>query len=140
MKGTRGKALALLGVAFGVGVLTGAAGMAMADGRKAPVAPGRGPDYYLQRLTGALDLSAGQRDSVKAVLDRHAPEMERVWDEVRPKMTAVRQRIRAEIRVQLSPVQLKQYEALLARDDAERARARAAAVARDTTGVARDGR
>lgn len=122
MKGSRSKAVFLLASAFALGVLSGAGGMAVAERRTPMPRGGRGTAAYLERLAGTLDLSSVQRDSVRAVLDRHAPAMEAIFNEVRPRMDTVRQAVRAEVRQHLTEAQLMKYEEMLRHDDAERNR------------------
>jgi Spy/CpxP family protein refolding chaperone len=113
---SRGAALLLLAAAFVAGALTGAGATTLlrAEGRM-PERHARGPGGYLAFLTRELDLSAAQRDSVRAVLERHHPTMDSLWQATRPRLETLRATIRSEIRTQLTPAQRTKYEKLLER-------------------------
>lgn len=80
----------------------------------------RGSDWYVELLQQELDLSATQRDSVQAVLDRSAAPMEAVWTDMETRIDSLRFAIRADIRAQLSTEQQSRYAEVTARLDAER--------------------
>ena len=75
---------------------------------------------YLRLLGENLDLSSAQRDSVRAILDRHRGDMDAIWQEVAPRYETMRSQIRSEIRTQLTPEQQRKYADLTARLDQER--------------------
>lgn len=114
------KAGALLALAVLAG---GAAGSALtsrsdactASGTKK--APGEG---FVSLLTDELTLTPSQQDSVRAVLARHQPAMDGLWEEIRPRVDSVRTIIRGEIAPHLNADQQTKFAALTARLDAER--------------------
>lgn len=121
MRRPRWAAVALLGASFATGTLAGAGAMAIAERHRRPDAHhARGPDRYLEALTGTLHLTPQQRDSVRAVLDRHAPAMDSVWRQVEPRFARLRDAIRLEIRGHLTAGQQEAYTDMLQRHDAER--------------------
>ncbi|PYO85721.1 MAG: hypothetical protein DMD68_02990, partial [Gemmatimonadetes bacterium] len=71
-------AAVLLAAVFVAG---GAAGWGIAAWRD-PRGHRGGPDAMVNYLDDHLRLSAAQKDSVRAVLARHRPEMEALWREV----------------------------------------------------------
>lgn len=114
------KAAALLGLAVLAG---GAAGSALTSRSDActsdtkPKAPGEG---FVSMLTEELTLTPSQQDSVRAVLARHQPAMDGLWEEIRPRVDSVRTIIRSEIAPHLTTEQQPKFAALTARLDAER--------------------
>jgi Spy/CpxP family protein refolding chaperone len=113
---SRGAALLLLTAAFVAGALVGAGATTLlrAEGGM-PERHARGPNAYLALLARELDLSPAQRDSVRAVLERHHPAMDSLWQATRPRLETLRAAIRSEIRTQLTPAQRTKYEQLLER-------------------------
>lgn len=114
--------LLLLAAAFlfggGIGLITG---MQVGDGNDRDHAHRRGGRTHLEeRLQRALDLSPEQRDSVRAILERHRPGFDSVWAETRPRYETLRDRVRSDIRAQLNPDQQRRYDDMIARLDAER--------------------
>jgi Spy/CpxP family protein refolding chaperone len=81
---------------------------------------GRGPRGHVERLQRELDLTPDQRDSVRAILERHRPGFDSVWAESRPRYETLRDRVRSDIRAQLDPHQQRRYDDMIARLDAER--------------------
>jgi hypothetical protein len=80
----------------------------------------RGGDWYVELLDRELKLSGTQRDSVRAILRRHRGDMDSIWGELNTRLDQMRDTIRAEVRVQLTPEQLTRYADVTARLDAER--------------------
>jgi len=111
---SRTKAWAV-GLLVAVFVAGGAAGW-VAAGWSARSFPrmGRGPDGMAEYLARRLDLSATQRDSVRAGLARHHAEMQAIWRTVRPRLDSLRAVVNEEIRTQLTPAQQERYTRLLA--------------------------
>lgn len=113
--------LLLLAAAFlfggGVGLITG---MQVGDGHDRGHSHGRGGRAHLERLQRELDLTPGQRDSVRAILERHRPGFDSVWAETRPRYETLRDRVRSDIRAQLDPDQQRRYDDMIARLDAAR--------------------
>ncbi len=79
-----------------------------------------GGDWYVELLDRELKLSAIQRDSVRAILNRHHGDMDSLWNQFGNRLDQMRDTIRAEVRVQLTPDQLARYRDVTARLDAER--------------------
>jgi len=67
-----------------------------------------------------LDLTATQRDSVRAILERHRADLEKIWRQVHPQFDSVRSRMSAEISAQLTPAQRTRYADLERRLDRPR--------------------
>lgn len=113
---TRWRAASLLAAVFLVGLLTGAGVSAWADrdphdgGRG-----GRGRGGYLARLDRELDLTDAQKDSIRAILDRHEPAFDSLWQETRPRFETLRAGIRSEVRTHLTNDQRTEYDALVER-------------------------
>ncbi len=123
MTNSRSRAAALLLATFVAGALVGGAVIGLAerrDDRHGAWRPRHGSEEYLQRLTEGLELTSVQRDSVRAILDRHRDGMESLWREIRPRFETLRDSIRSEIRSQLTPEQRDSYAELLRRHDEER--------------------
>ncbi len=106
-------ATALLAAVFGAGAMAGWAIQAQADDRGARDRR-RGTDAMVSYLAGELDLTAAQRDSVRAVFDRHRPAMKALWETVHPQMDSLRRAMRVEIAARLTPPQQRRYQALIA--------------------------
>jgi len=90
-----------------------------------------GPDAMVNYLDDHLRLSAAQKDSVRAVLARHRPEMEALWREVHPRFDSIRTVIRSEISGQLTAGQRDEYVRLLAEQEHQRQRQDSANANRD---------
>jgi hypothetical protein len=120
----RRRAALLLAAAFLVGALCGAAGMLVASQRGMGPSPPRrrGPHGYVEHLTRTLDLSSAQRDSVRAILERHRPAMDSLRREVAPRFETLQNTIRSEIRLQLSPDQQERLSDMTKRFDSMRTR------------------
>jgi Spy/CpxP family protein refolding chaperone len=108
--------VALLLATFVLGGLVGGAVTTMAD---RPAHRHQRPSF-VERLANELDLTASQRDSIQAVLDRHQPAMDSLWQKMRPQFEAERQAIRSEITALLTPEQQTKYAALIQRQDSLR--------------------
>ena len=108
----------LLAAAFllggGIGLITG---LQVGDREHSHSRGGRG---HLERLQRELDLSPEQRDSVRAILERHRPGFDSVWAESRPRYETLRDRVRSDIRAQLGPDQQRRYDDMIARLEAKR--------------------
>ena len=105
-------AVALLALVFVAG---GATGWGIATSRDPHGR--RGPDAMVNYLGDELRLSDAQKDSVRAILARHRPEMEALWREVHPRFDSIRTVIRGEISGQLTPAQRDSYVRLLAEQE-----------------------
>ena len=115
------KAATLLLLAAVAGGAIGSAVTARVSGHRSGGGPGHhGRDWYVDLLHRELELTAAQRDSVRLVLSRHRSAMDSMWAELRPRMDARRDAIRADIATLLTPEQRARYTELTARLDAER--------------------
>jgi hypothetical protein len=113
-------AVGLLLAAMSFGALVGGIAVSAAEHREGgPALHRHGRDGYMARLTEELTLSVQQQDSIRAVLDRHRPEMDSMWQEVRPRFDSVRTIMRGEIRAQLSPEQQQKYQQMIERRERE---------------------
>jgi Spy/CpxP family protein refolding chaperone len=99
------------------GLVGGAATTSMADRR----VPKRPRPSYVERLAADLVLTEAQQDSVRAVLDRHQPAMDSLWESIRPQFQSERQAIRDQITALLTPEQQSRYAALQRQDSLRRA-------------------
>lgn len=106
---SQAQAMALLAAVFVVG---GAAGW----GLEAWVHRGRphGPDAFVTYLTQELKLDSLQRDSVRAVLIRHKPQMDTIWSDTHARVDSLRHVMRAEIFTHLTDAQRAKYLQLVA--------------------------
>jgi Spy/CpxP family protein refolding chaperone len=66
-------------------------------------------------LKRRLDLTPTQVDSVRAIFERHRPQMEALWREMRPRFDSVRAAVDAEIGAQLTPAQRVKFEEMTRR-------------------------
>ena len=112
-------ALALLVAVFVAGGATGWQLRGMTAVRRLPRY--RDADAMVAYLGKALSLSAAQRDSVRAVLQRHRSEMDAIWKQVHPRVDSIRSAIQAEIGTLLTAAQQTRYGDLLARVEQRRA-------------------
>ncbi len=114
MTGSTGKAILLLALAFGLGAAAGGAGAtALARRERAePPSRERRMEWYLDHLTRELALSAGQRDSVRAVLVRYTPQMDSLMRAVRPQFETIRAAMRSEIEAHLDARQKAAFDAM----------------------------
>jgi len=113
-------AIGLLLAVFVAGVAAGVTGGRWLVERRGP--PQRPNRSYADRLAQQLQLSTAQRDSVVAILRRYDPQMRAIFASVQPQMDSLRERLRGEIRAQLTPEQQGSYQKLIERDRARFAR------------------
>ncbi len=73
---------------------------------------GAGAHSYLAR---ELDLTAAQQDSVRAIFERHRPEMQAMWRQMRVRFDSLRAGVDSEIATQLTPAQRKKFAELTKR-------------------------
>lgn len=85
-----------------------------------PRRPPRGPDGFVRHLADELSLSTPQQDSVRAILQRHKPQMDSAWAEMRPRVETLRETIRSEIAAQLDSAQRVKFDDLNRRDASRR--------------------
>ena len=121
LRGDTWKAVVLLLLAALAGAAVGSVVTSRMHGQHRDGAHGhRGSDWYVELLDRELQLTPGQRDSVRQVLAHHRGAMDSLWADVGVRMDAMRQAIRADVRTVLTPAQRERYAALTARLDAER--------------------
>lgn len=136
MTTSRTRAMALLGLAFGLGLVAGGAGMAVAarSGKvelTKHVATTRGPWGWMREL----DLSETQRDTIMGIYRRDGgavdslmrrirPQTDSLFDLIRPEVDARRAETRRQVRLLLTPIQQERYDSMVQAYDAERQRMR----------------
>ncbi len=74
----------------------------------------RGAHPFLRR---ELDLTPAQEDSVSAIFERHRPQMEALWRDMRPRFDSLRSVVDKEIAAQLTSAQRARFEELRRRMD-----------------------
>jgi Spy/CpxP family protein refolding chaperone len=67
----------------------------------------------VEYLTRELELTAAQRDSVRAIFARHRPETDSLWARVRPRFDSIKARMRGEIDSVLTPEQRVRHQQLI---------------------------
>jgi|KBSSwiStaDraftv2_1062776.scaffolds.fasta_scaffold43013_4 Spy/CpxP family protein refolding chaperone len=114
-------AAGLLIVTFVFGALVGGAATSLADRADHRTRANHPRPSYVERLGTDLGLTDAQKDSVRAVLDRHQPAMDSLWESIRPQFQSERQAIRAQINAFLTAEQQAKYAALQRQDSLRRA-------------------
>lgn len=105
----RWRATLLLIVVFVAGVGVGVAGLRLLGPRRG----GRPTtDRAVEMLGHRLNLRNAQRDSVRAILDRHRPELDSAWASFRPRFDSLQHQIGKEIEAQLDPDQREKFTKL----------------------------
>jgi hypothetical protein len=104
-------AVVFLVATFAAGIAVGAGGRALWVRYASAAAPerGRGLDRMLDELTEELRLGPAQRDSVRAIVQRHRTRMTAVWETVRPRFDSMRAQMDSEVARQLTPDQQAKY-------------------------------
>ena len=104
-------AVAFLVATFAAGLAVGAGGRALWVRYASAAAPerARGLDRLMDELNAELRLGAVQRDSVRAILQRHRTRMTAVWETVRPRFDSMRAQMDSEVARQLTPEQQVTY-------------------------------
>ena len=113
----------LLVATFALGALAGGAAVAFKDRdamRRSEHHSHRNPGDYLEGMARKLKLTPAQKDSVRTILERHRPAMDSIWRQLGPRFGTLRDSISNEIRRQLTPEQLKAYNEMIRRYEAER--------------------
>lgn len=108
-------AVTLLAAVFLAGGLAGWGGHKATERDEGGGARRRGPDAMVEYLSRELKLSDAQRDSVRAIFQRHRPETDSLWARVRPQFDSIKTRMRAEIDAQLTPEQRTLHRQLIER-------------------------
>lgn len=115
-KQSKAFAIGLLIAVFLAGIAVGATGGRwLAERRGPPVRPNRS---YADRLAQQFQLSDAQRDSVVVILRRYDPQMRAIFNSSQPQLDSLRERLREEIRAQLTPEQQTTYQQLIERERA----------------------
>ena len=114
------KASLLLAATFLGGLLVGGGTLALVKRPEGPPRGGRRSDWYLGHLQKELDLTATQRDSVRAVLDRYGPRMDSLMREIRPRLDTLRGEMRTEIERFLDQRQRSEFEKMRQHRERER--------------------
>jgi Spy/CpxP family protein refolding chaperone len=78
---------------------------------------GRGTEAMVAYLGKRLDLTAEQRDSVRAVFQRHRAAMDALWKDAHPRLDSLRQAMRGQIAAQLDSARRERYLRLLAKHE-----------------------
>ena len=73
-------------------------------------------------LQDSLRLSDAQRDTVRAILVKHRPEMRALTDRIRPQVDSLRLRVNDEIAASLTPAQQQHFAQMREHWRVERAR------------------
>jgi len=104
-------AVVFLAATFAAGTAVGAGGRALWVRYASAAGPdrGRGLDRMMDDLNEELRLDPGQRDSVRAILQRHRTRMTAVWETVRPRFDSMRAQMDSEVARQLTPEQQAKY-------------------------------
>src|SRR5213594_747794 len=104
-------AVLFLVATFAAGIAVGAGGRALWVRYASAAAPerARGLDRLMDELNDELRLDPVQRDSVRAILQRHRTRMTAVWETVRPRFDSMRAQMDSEVARQLTPDQQAKY-------------------------------
>lgn len=70
---------------------------------------------FLKQLDTSLQLTAEQHDAIEKILAEGQEKNRRLWTNIAPDVRRVMQEVRQNIRAQLTPEQLKQFEAMMKR-------------------------
>ena len=104
-------AVIFLVATFAAGIAVGAGGRALWVRYASAAAPerSRGVDRMMNELNEELHLDPVQRDSVRAILQRHRARMTVVWETVRPRFDSMRAQMDSEVARHLTPEQQVKY-------------------------------
>lgn len=118
--------LALLTAVFLAGSLFGMAMNRTLLAEEAPAAGDAACEHRGGKILDQLELSPSQRTEVDRILERRRAQTEAFWDSAGPRLRALTDTTRAEIRAVLTPAQAAEYDRLRAErraaKEAERAR------------------
>ncbi len=112
-------AVALLAAVAATGFVSGH--MTAGDGRGCERG-GRDRGGFPGMLQDSLNLTDAQRDSVRAIVVKHRPEMRALMDRIRPQMDSLRLVINNEIATTLTPAQQQKFAQMRDRWRTDRAR------------------
>jgi Spy/CpxP family protein refolding chaperone len=99
----------------------------------------RGHTPVIERFASELELTAQQRTEIETILDHYRTHVRSVWQDVRPRYSAIVDSTRTRIEGVLTPEQVQQYRTLLRQryqrrdDDSTRRSERDSAGRRDST-------
>jgi hypothetical protein len=104
-------AVVFLVATFAAGITVGAGGRALwvRYASAAALDRTRGLDRMMDELNEELRLGPAERDSVRAILQRHRTRMTAVWETVRPRFDSMRAQMDSEVSRQLTPEQQVKY-------------------------------
>ena len=104
-------AVVFLVATFAAGIAVGAGSRALWVRYASAAAPerARGLDRMMDELNEELGLDPVQRDSVRAIVQRHRTRMTAVWETVRPRFDSMRAQMDSEVARQLTPDQQAKY-------------------------------
>jgi len=104
-------AVVFLVATFAAGIAVGAGGRTLwvRHASAASLDRERGLDRMMAELNEELRLDAAQRDSVRAIIQRHRTRMTAVWETVRPHFDSMRAQMDSEVARQLTPEQQAKY-------------------------------
>lgn len=120
MMSSRARAAVLLGATFLVGLVVGLFGGRWLHPGPFGPRPRPTPVAVADHLSRRLNLRPEQRDSVRAILERHRPTMDSLWSEFRPRIRAVDESLQQEIAAQLDPAQREKFAKLRERYERRR--------------------
>lgn len=103
----------LLVATFAAGAVTGAGILRFLGPPPGPPHHGPGaPPMFAPLPLEELELSADQKTKIRAILERHRPELEAILQESFPKVRAVNDKVEKEVRDVLSEEQQKELDEL----------------------------
>ena len=125
----------LLGLAFGLGLFAGGAGMAVAARSGKVEIDRRGGRGGGSSWLRELDLNDTQRDAIMGIYRRDGqgvdslmrrirPQTDSLYDLIRPEVDARRAETRREVRSLLTPTQQERYDSMVQAYDADRQKMR----------------
>ena len=119
------KARLIVVVVFLIGFLAG--GFSMSLYRTVTGSPGsergkgnHGGAHMLDKMDKKLNLTADQREKVKAILDETYAQYDQVAKDVEPRIHVIRQQYRDRLRALLTEEQKPKFEEMVAESDAKR--------------------
>lgn len=100
---------ALIAVVFLVGSMTGAA-MDRVITSQAMAGEDNGPQERRTHIIEQVEMTAEQRATIEAILERRSERMSATWSEISPRLNAITDSARSEIMQVLTPEQRAEYE------------------------------
>lgn len=80
----------------------------------------RGRKPVIERFATELGLTTDQRSRIETILNHYRTKMHSIWEDVRPRYSAIVDSARSEIEAVLTPQQVQQYRKLLERETRHR--------------------